>query len=50
VAGAIWLAAGAGCQDEQGMTVIGRSSWLRQAGFEDVFTPKQSADDWLHDR
>lgn len=50
VAGALWLAAGSGCRDEQGVVAIGGFDRLRAAGFEDTFLPQQSAEDWLRDR
>lgn len=54
VAGAVWLAAGSGCQDQQPVWVAkGRCSAdgpIAGDGFADFFFPQQSADDWLHDR
>jgi len=47
VVGAIWLASQDACHDQQGTVVIGGADRLRAAGFEDVFIPQQSAEDFL---
>jgi hypothetical protein len=54
VAGAVALVMQSGIQDENGTVVIRGYSMtdlpIHGESFADVFTPKQSVDDWLHDR